>query len=42
MYDPNLINDFTNTTKKNKENTGMQLLQAIILDDLKQMDKKNS
>ena len=33
--DPNLICDYTESSKKNKENLEIQIFQAIIFDDLK-------
>lgn len=37
--DPNLIADFSDSSKKNKENLGVQIFQALVFDDLKE-DRK--
>jgi len=33
--DPSLIADFSDSSKKNKDNLGIQIFQALVLDDLK-------
>jgi hypothetical protein len=37
--DPNLIADFSDSSKKNKENLGIQIFQALVFDDLKENNK---
>jgi len=36
------MEDFTESSKKNRENFGMQILQALVFEDLKENNDENN
>lgn len=39
--DPNMMEDFSDISKSNKENLGIQIFQALVFDDLKAKQIEN-